>query len=174
MRARPNSQSGFTLIELMVVLILIGIFSALMFAEMRGTYEDSLLRSTARKIIGAADLAASKAVTVNRAHFLFLEPDSSRLRIRMEQESAGEEQEALDSRIKVEVRSLNKASDEESDDVPASDEPKQRDANKIEFFPDGTADAREITLRDRMGIELILRINPVTGRIRIVQSEAAR
>jgi len=174
MRARPNSQSGFTLIELMVVLILIGIFSGLMFAEMRGTYEDSLLRSTARKIISAANLAASQAVTLNRAHFLFLERDSSRLRIRMEQESASEEQETLDSRIKVEVRPLKEPSDEESDDVLATEGQKQRDMEEIEFFPDGTADAREITLRDRMGVELVLRINPVTGRIRIRESETAR
>ena len=57
MRARVNSQRGFTLIELMIVIILIGIFTGLMVGEMRGTFEDALLRSTARKLIATANLA---------------------------------------------------------------------------------------------------------------------
>jgi hypothetical protein len=39
----------------------------------------------------------------------------------------------------------------------------------ILFNPDGTADAREIRLRDRDGFRLGLRINPVTARIHIVE-----
>ena len=41
----------------------------------------------------------------------------------------------------------------------------------IVFYPDGTADRREIVLRDSESAELVLRINPVTGRVRIAESE---
>ena len=175
MRAGPTSQTGFTLIELMVVLIIIGIFSSLMLAEMHGTYEDALLRSTARKIISAANLANSQAVTLNRTHALILDATSSRMRIQMAQESASAQEESLDSRIKVEVRDFALQYDGNDADEPRAErEQKQRNLETIQFFPDGTADPREITLRDRTGVELALRINQTTGRIRVIESEGPR
>ena len=41
----------------------------------------------------------------------------------------------------------------------------------IGFYADGTADAREIQLEDRDGFRLVLRINPTTARVRIVELE---
>jgi hypothetical protein len=41
----------------------------------------------------------------------------------------------------------------------------------ISFYPDGTADGGDITLRDREGFRLLLHINPVTARIHIVEME---
>jgi type II secretion system protein H len=175
MRARPISQAGFTLIELMVVLTIIGIFSGLMFAEMRGTFEEALLRSTARKIVAAASLAGSKAVAQNRAHSLFVDPVGGRLQILVEQERDPVDEEKLDPRIQVDVHSASTVMEEDDRDEPtAAREERKRELERIEFFPDGTADAREITLRDRMGVELSLRINPVTGRIRILEQEAPK
>jgi predicted secreted protein len=39
----------------------------------------------------------------------------------------------------------------------------------ISFYPDGTADAAEIQLRDRDGFQLLLQLNPVTGRVHITE-----
>src|SRR5690242_12073923 len=52
--------SAFTLLEIMVVLVLIGILTALILPEMRGTYEDALLRSTSRQLVNAFNLAYSR------------------------------------------------------------------------------------------------------------------
>ncbi len=41
----------------------------------------------------------------------------------------------------------------------------------ISFYPDGTADAGDITLRDREGFRLLLHINPVTARIHVIEME---
>ncbi|MDB6077847.1 MAG: hypothetical protein JWO82_1594, partial [Akkermansiaceae bacterium] len=38
-------------------------------------------------------------------------------------------------------------------------------------YPDGTADAWEIHLRDRAGFQLALRINPITASVHIVELE---
>jgi type II secretion system protein H len=172
MRSGPSNRSGFTLIELMIVLVLIGIFSGLMLAEMRGTYEDALLRSSARKIISAVNLAASKAVTVNRNHAVWLNPAENRLKIQLENQSEPIEEMSLDSRITVIPREPSQPLEE--DETPEDAVPPKGDLQKITFHPDGTADSREIVLRDRMGIELVLRINPVTGRIRALESEAPK
>ena len=173
MRFRPHRPAGFTLIELMIVVILIGIFSGLMVAEMRGTYEDALLRSTARKIISAVNLASSKAITSNQAHALVLEPEEGRLRIVLDRESGSLEEEKLDARIQVDVHPLPPQGDDEAEPASEGQPATERRSERIRFFPDGTADGCEIALRDRLGVEVLLHINPVTGRARVLNQEAA-
>ena len=41
----------------------------------------------------------------------------------------------------------------------------------VTFYPDGTADARQIELTDRDGFRLALRINPVTSRVQVTAME---
>ncbi len=69
MRAEPSSprhRTGFTLIELMVVITIIGIMTALMIPEMKGSFQDALLRSSGRDLINVFDLAYSRAVSLNQ------------------------------------------------------------------------------------------------------------
>jgi prepilin-type N-terminal cleavage/methylation domain-containing protein len=49
-RNSSATQRAFTLIELMVVIVLIGIMTAMIIPEMKGTFEEALLRSTAREL----------------------------------------------------------------------------------------------------------------------------
>jgi len=72
----PVTRHGcraFTLIELMVVLALIGIMTAVLIPEMRGSYEDALLRSTSRELINVCHLTYSRAVSLNQVHRLQLD-----------------------------------------------------------------------------------------------------
>src|SRR4051794_18768993 len=78
-RAFPGG--GFTLIELMVVIVLIGIMTALILPEMRGTFEDALLRSSARQIADACSLANSRAITLNQEHRVRVDGGSGRFQI---------------------------------------------------------------------------------------------
>src|SRR5687768_1339095 len=66
LRTNRTRQLAFTLLELMIVLVLIGIASAMIVPAMHGTYEDALLRSTARKLVDVFNLANSRAVTLNQ------------------------------------------------------------------------------------------------------------
>src|SRR3989442_2506424 len=61
---------AFSLIELMVVLALIAIVTALIVPEMKGTFDEALLRSTARQLVDALSLASSRAVTLNHPHLV--------------------------------------------------------------------------------------------------------
>ena len=183
-RRSPN-YSAFTLIELMVVIVLIGVMAAMILPEMKGTYEDALLRSTSRELVSVCGLAASHAVSLNQAHQLLLDRKTGHYSIQMRasdrapegrfvsaREVPGGEGE-LDSRIVIEIHT---ASDDRTEAAQRGSSPvsagsaraEQRD-DAITFYPDGTADASEIVLRDRDGFRLALRINPVTARVRIVE-----
>jgi general secretion pathway protein H len=178
--SRNSAQRGFTLIELMMVLVLIGIFTGLIVADMRGTYEDALLRSSARKLINACNLAANEAVTVGVPYRVMLDPVNHRFAIQREtqdQENQGKpailEDGELDARIRIEVRETENSIDPE-DEQPADNRAQENSERRaqIEFYSDGTADGRDIRLRDRTDVEMLLRINPSTGRIRIIKAES--
>src|SRR5438132_14158183 len=70
MTLTPHTEptAGFTLMELMVVLVLIGIMTAMILPEMKGTYEEALLSSTGRQLANVLGIAYSRAVTVHQPH----------------------------------------------------------------------------------------------------------
>jgi type II secretion system protein H len=177
--------SAFTLIELMVVIVLIGIMTALILPEMKGTYEDALLRSTSRELVSVCSLASSHAVSVNQPHRLRLDPKTGHYSIERrgpDREPEGHSVSArevpggegeLDTRISIEIHQAgdggSEAGEQESAPVAGSRAQSERREGGITFYPDGTADAGEIVLRDRDGFRLALRINPVTARVRIIE-----
>src|ERR1700677_2095580 len=63
-----KSRRAFTLIEMMVVVVIIGIMSAMIIPEMKGSFDDALLRSTGRDLTGVIDLASSRAVGFNQRY----------------------------------------------------------------------------------------------------------
>lgn len=174
MRARCHRKAaGFTLTELLIVLMLIGIFTGVMLAEMRGTLEDALLRSSARDLMSGLGLANSRAITLNQAHVFQFDRAKNAFAIEAQRTSApGEERSdaeirMIDERVTVEIRDPGTVPAAEQNEAPPEDQPPKGDV--IYFYPDGTADGREIVLRDVQNAELVLRINPVTGRVRIVE-----
>ena len=177
--------SAFTLIELMVVIVLIGIMTAMILPEMKGTYEDALLRSTSRELVSVCSLASSHAVSVNQAHRLRLDQKTGHYSIEKRASDRGAEGRSvsarevpggegeLDTRITIEIYKsgddATDAAEQESAPVSGSHAQSGRQDDGITFYPDGTAEASEIVLRDRDGFRLALRINPVTARVRIIE-----
>lgn len=176
---------AFTLIELVVVLALLAILSALILPEMRGTFGDALLRAASRDLVDACGIASSRAVSFNETLRLRLDPETGRYQLERSPRhspSAVAFQPVrdlpgstgiIDPRIKARVRSADPLPLAQ---VPTSDETHQpADATPvpagIAFYPDGTADRAEIVLRDREGYGLALRLNPVTARVRVIRLE---
>ena len=169
-------RGGFTLTELLIVLLLIGILSGLMLAEMGGTFQDALLRSSAREVMSGLGLASSHAVSLNQAHSFTFDHGKNAFAVQRKDAGSkeGEEQprsetRQIDERIKIQIRDPADVPEEEGETAPPEDPKAERDV--IMFYPDGTADRREIVLRDRDNVELVLRINPITGRVRIAENE---
>lgn len=178
-------RSGFTLMELMVVLVLIGIMTAMIIPEMRGTFEAALLHSTGRELANACGIAYSRAVTVQQPHRVRLDKLNHRYAIERRvpgahgqsgfapvQDLPGGEG-TLDARIAIEPRNPGEDFSDPADSLRASNRERsfQESEETIVFYPDGTADAREIQLEDRAGFRLVLRINPTTARVQIRELE---
>jgi type II secretion system protein H len=175
-----QSRAGFTLIELMVVIIIIGIMTALMIPEMKGTYQDALLRSTSRELINVFDLTYSRAVSLNQLRRVRLDEKTGRYLVEKQVTENGQEEFVpaddvpgskgqLDSRIAVEFHQPGNISSEANSEAPVSGN--DLSGVTIAFYPDGTADGGNITLRDREGFRLLLQINPVTARVHAVEME---
>jgi prepilin-type N-terminal cleavage/methylation domain-containing protein len=188
MRVTPPigaGRLGFTLIELMVVLVLIGLMTAMIIPEMKGSFEDSLLRAGGRELVNACNLAYSRAVTLNVEHHLRIEKSTGRYYLEKKSPGAGKEayvpigdvpgaKGRIDPRLSLEFQRPGEETAALGDGMPlvAGGETPVRDPGEsIAFYPDGTADARAILLQDRDGFRLALRISPVTARVHIVELE---
>ncbi len=159
-RPSPGQRArAFTLIELMVVLVLISIMSAVIVGEMGGTFHDALLRSTGRQLMGVFSLASSRAISLDRAHQVRFDRATGRYAVETRRhgefvpvEAVGGSEGTIDSHIVLRMHGEG-----------------LKDA--IGFYADGTADESEIELRDPEGFGLALRVNPVTSRVQLIELE---
>jgi len=161
--------------ELMVVLALIAILSAAVVPEMKGSFEDALLRASARQVVDICSLANSRAVSLGQIHRVRLDRSSGQWLLEAQPRRASRagpfqpvrdlagNAGKVDPRIRLEVRPGDSSP---GPDTAAADQPTAPDT--ISFYPDGTADSAEIQLSDRSGVTLRLRLNPVTARLRIL------
>lgn len=177
-------ESGFTLIELMVVILLIAILSAMILPEMKGTFGDALLRSSGRDLVNVFSLAYSRAVSLNQVHVVRFDPAQRKYSLERRARGRGPSAEFAplkdvtgssghwDQRILIELVKPGEGSSDqpppESPPVPeAQSAPPQPEA--ITFYPDGTADATEVLLRDQAGYGLRLHVNPITSRVEVLE-----
>jgi type II secretion system protein H len=178
---KPQPRAAFSLIELMVVVVLIGIMTAMILPAMKGTFEDALLRSTARKLVDALTLANSRAVSTSQFHRVRLDRNAHRYFVERKVHDAqqgsgfvavrdlpGADGE-IDSRIAIEFRRSDESSAGDTDAAQGANWESHPDA--IAFYQDGTSENAEIILTDREHFRLALRVNPTTARVRLVEME---
>jgi len=182
--SRNNSgrRRGFTLVEMLVVVAIISIMSVAIVAEMHGTFQDALLRSTSRELAGAFNLASSRAISVNRPHRIRIDKVAHRYFLERSARGGSDFRPAqdvpgnsgnLDSRITIQILEPGVNAPDDAGQEPSGDSgqpgdfPSIRPEESVTFYPDGTADSRQVELADRDGFRLALRVNPITSRVQI-------
>jgi type II secretion system protein H len=179
-----RGRAGFTLVELMVVCVVVGIMTAMILPEMLGTMEEARLRSSARKMISVFQLARSRAIITREPHRVRFDVEGRKYQLEargasgqgrggyaatgISLGSGGE----LDPRIEIAIRRSRGSEESVSADVvspgaTAGGAHEAEGVDAITFYADGTADAGEMMLRDRHGFGLGLRVDHATGRVEL-------
>lgn len=156
------NSKGYTLIELAVVIILIGIVMTLAVPQLKYTITEDSLKSTARKLAGVIQTLRNDAIDNQETYYLMIDFESNR--IWTESQSMSE-----DDRF-----TAVKAASELPDDVRIIDitylysDKKMTGQTSILFNKKGYMQPVLIHLGSGDGRKLTLDLSPFQGRIKIL------
>ncbi|MBI3920309.1 MAG: prepilin-type N-terminal cleavage/methylation domain-containing protein [Armatimonadetes bacterium] len=159
---------GFTLIELIGVMLLLVVLSSLAMPSFFRAHREARVRASVRRVMAALNLARGRAVSENtRARVEF---DVQRGYYGVAVES---EQDKGEPRFVTEVSSLGRPHA-----LPPGitltvlsalrDRPTEKEV--VTFYDDGRADEAVIFLRDRFDNERTLSVDPLTGKVRLIDT----
>lgn len=143
---------GFTLLELILVLLLAGLLTALVVPSVSGTLESSRLREGAAQVRATFSLARTLSASGGRERSVVFDVDRGEYGI------AGERRHLLlpDG---VWIRSI-RVGDSVVDGERLSGEP---GLPRVRFFPDGSAEETEVVLTSTGGGRITVVVDPLTG-----------
>lgn len=143
--ARPN---GFTLVELLVVLTVIGLIIALAPIAMTGAMPSLELRTTTRELAAALRNTRSTAIRDNREMALTLDVEAGWYRL-----DGRKGEQTINPEIEIKL-------------LTATIEVENEGVGRIRFFPDGTSTGGQITLA-RGGDTYYIIVDWLSGRVQV-------
>ncbi len=139
-------QAGFTLLELLAVLALIGLLMGLVLPNLMRTWEREKQRSTLRELATALRTARSEAITKSQTVRLFLNLKTGHYRLEgIAREGALTGLQLSDARLVW--QNLEKSQ------------------GYIAFYGDGSSSGGKLALVDPTGRRYLLEVEPITGRV---------
>ncbi|MDY6863727.1 MAG: prepilin-type N-terminal cleavage/methylation domain-containing protein [Thermodesulfobacteriota bacterium] len=151
--AGSRKAKGFTLLELIVVLVLMSLMSSLVLPKLYNSISSRDLKKSAQDIVNTLKFARYKAMVLKK--ILNLKIDVYRNELRLLSNS---EEEIFFKKIPEEIK-LRFYSEEEISDY--------EDSNTIIFFPDGTSTGGKFIIENKMKERLIVTIPDLIGKIKI-------
>lgn len=149
-RVSPASGRGFTLVELMVVMVIAVAAVALITPMFGGAVSSAELRQSARQVAAALRAARSEAVSTNQPVAWVLDVEAKRFSL-----SSQSGVRSLPERLEVEL-------------TTAESELQSENIGAIRFYPDGTSSGGRVALGDARK-QLDVDVDWLTGRVRILQ-----
>ena len=189
--ARPRAESGFTLLELLVVLLLIVLVTGVFMTTVGGGFGVHL-RHAGRTLSAELEYVGQRAVTTGQVQRIVIDLDQQLYRVEElplpEVQQAAElpehaenldlapppeqtEFQPVEGRI-GEWRALDDADDVDFRAVVVASEETTAGPVAIGFSPDGASDPAEIWLRDDGGYDLRIQLVAFTGEIRVEEVDA--
>ena len=153
--SRPGRQSGFTLLELIVVLILLGAAAAVVIPSFTGGFLGLQMETASRDLVTRMRQARVEAVAKQSVYRIILGGE----------EQLDEAKYALADEYGRTLRSY---------DLPEGISLSLEEPLTISFYPNGRSSGGRFGLRRDGGRELIIRVDPVTGFGKVLKSAEDR
>ena len=155
-------KRGYTLIELIVVVVLIGLVLTLAVPRLRNALLTDDLKGAARKMIGIINNLRNEAIREQRDYFLHLDLDANKFWVSYG--SMTDEERAVASE-----EGSNFPGDIHIDDIWIKGKGKMvRGATRIRFTRRGYTQKSAIHLSSEDGRELTLVLSPFLGKIKVI------
>jgi general secretion pathway protein H len=156
-RASGTSCAGFTLVELVIVLLLIGIASGLVSIYV-GKGSGSLeIKKFSKDLYSVLRYARTRAVSEKQTYRFVINKDDGKYRLYTDSSKADKEEEApvpvVDKPIPEELQVIMDGSEE--------------DQYNIEFFPRGNTSGGVIEIRNENGTTYFITVNKITGKVQM-------
>lgn len=162
----PAGKCGFTLFELLIVLILIGLFFSLLFSRIGDFLTEGDLRAASRTLISEIQRYRSMAAYARSEQFLALDLEKNTL---YGANAIGEPLPATEENAMTRERFL--PSGVRLEDVVIHPRGKiQEGVAVLRFFMDGSVERALIHLRNERDEIYSLQLNPLTGSVRIYET----
>lgn len=146
MTLRPRPESGFTLIELVVVLFILSLVTGLTLPAVGRGLENLELRAQAAGVGAFLRYGREQAITRRRAHQVQVDPEAHRLTLLPLGSESPKARKQLSPRIRIWL------------DPP--------DARTVTFSPQGFSSGASLRLEARGGSVYRVTVDPITGRVR--------
>lgn len=181
---RPcRRRRGFTLLELMVVLVIISLMSALIVPKLTGPMSQLSLKTASRKISASLRYARSQAAAEKTTYVALFDFDHNRLVIinspRAGGNFEGNNQEALESALTAQLdrdeSQPGRLNSYQPPDGVRLAKGVSRDGDftsglfPVFFFPSGGSSGGEITVANKQGRQYRLTVDFITGTVRLAE-----
>ncbi len=138
-----KKDTGFTLIELIIVLFIIAMASSLALISIGKAKEKATLKDTARRIIITLGFAREKSI-MEKANYTFsIDPDSGTYWISRDSEKSSYRQYTVPKGIKI-------------------------NGDQISFFPMGNSSGGKVEVSDEKDRRIDIGVDPVLGKAAVI------
>ena len=167
-------KKGFSLIELLVVLVLISIFTTFVGVNVAGSLSNMGLKTASRKVAASLRYARSRAVTEGTPYVALLDLNENRVTIRPELSSSGRENDFEASALEPAGNGIKRYALPENvtiKDTLAFDG-SESDSRffAVVFMPTGSSSGGTIFLENNRMHQSVIKIDFITGMVRLETS----
>lgn len=164
-----DRRRGFTLLELLVVLVLMSLMTALAVPRLAGTLAAANARASSRRIATALRYARNHAASEKAVYVAAFHPGAARVTVgRMPESARGMGMPAKDGLPLIDPRGFTLPDGVRIESMgPVSGEAEEGEPAAILFYPDGASSGGRVTVADEKGLRAAISVDGILGTVRL-------